>query len=64
MRLIDADEFFKNFPELAIEPYIDAPTVDITETISKFRQTAYLNGYETGYTKGFNLGKGELYSDE
>lgn len=28
MRLIDADEFFKNFPELAIEPYINAPTVE------------------------------------
>lgn len=27
-RYIDADEFFKNFPELAIEPYIDAPTVE------------------------------------
>lgn len=26
-RLIDADEFFENYPELAIEPYINAPTV-------------------------------------
>ena len=28
MRLIDADEFFRNYPELAIEPYINAPTVE------------------------------------
>ena len=28
MRLIDADDFFRNYPELAIEPYINAPTVD------------------------------------
>ena len=27
IRLIDADEFFENYPELAIEPYINAPTV-------------------------------------
>ena len=27
MRLIDADDFFRNYPELAIEPYINAPTV-------------------------------------
>lgn len=27
-RLIDADEFFENYPELAIEPYINAPTVN------------------------------------
>lgn len=26
-RLIDADDFFRTFPELAIEPYINAPTV-------------------------------------
>jgi hypothetical protein len=28
MRLIDADEFFENYPELAIEPYINVPTVE------------------------------------
>lgn len=28
MRLIDADAFFKNYPELAIEPYINTPTVE------------------------------------
>ena len=28
MRLIDADDFFQRFPELAIEPYINAPTVE------------------------------------
>ncbi len=28
MRAIDADEFFRNYPELAIEPYINAPTVE------------------------------------
>lgn len=28
MRLIDADEFFRNYPELAIEPYINAPTIE------------------------------------
>lgn len=27
-RLIDADDFFRTFPELAIEPYINAPTVE------------------------------------
>ena len=30
MRLIDADAFFESFPELAIEPYINAPTVEPT----------------------------------
>ena len=28
MRLIDADAFFRDFPELDIEPYINAPTVE------------------------------------
>lgn len=28
MRLIDADEFFKNYPELDIEPYNNAPTIE------------------------------------
>lgn len=27
-RLIDADDFFRVFPELAIEPYINATTVE------------------------------------
>lgn len=27
-RLIDADDFFRNYPELDIEPYNNAPTVD------------------------------------
>ncbi len=61
MRLIDADELKKAFdlytdrkgylkadPEDIID---NAPTVDISETISKFRQTAYLNGFTTGLNK-------------
>lgn len=27
-RLIDADDFFRTFSELAIEPYINAPTIE------------------------------------
>lgn len=27
-RLINADDFFRTFPELAIEPYINAPTIE------------------------------------
>lgn len=44
MRLIDADTFFGSFPELAIEPYINAPTVDITEeqAIDKLHETGWL----------------------
>jgi len=43
MRLIDADEFFKTFPELAIEPYVNAQTVD-----HPFYQEAYQTRYEEG----------------
>lgn len=40
MRLIDADEFFKYYPELAIEPYINAPTVtDRTEEVLSLQNT-------------------------
>lgn len=45
MRLIDADEFFKNYPELAIEPYINAPTVEAKTTEDCI--IAYGDGYET-----------------
>lgn len=50
MRLIDADAFFNEFPELAIEPYINAPTVELTETeiqevLDKRCMTAVANEY-------------------
>ena len=46
MRLIDADEFFENYPELAIEPYINAPTVDIP--CNDCCADTYRDGYEKG----------------
>ena len=56
MRLIDADEFFRNYPELAIEPYINAPTVhhpncDICEDKAKQYSSGFLDGYMTGKTR-------------
>lgn len=39
-RLIDADDFFRTFPELAIEPYINAPTVSKKELQKIFYETA------------------------
>ena len=38
MRLIDADEFFENYPELAIEPYINAPTVVANSATTEIKQ--------------------------
>lgn len=57
MRLIDADAFFRNFPELAIEPYINAPTVDVEQIKSELNPTVtswydFDRGYEKGYEKG------------
>lgn len=61
MRLIDADtlkQVFDNtvciepMPYAFVKQIIDnAPTVDISETISKFRNTAYQNGFTTGLNK-------------
>ena len=45
-RLIDADAFFKTFPELAIEPYINAPTVDTD--LSKYSDKLWKAAYERG----------------
>lgn len=48
MRLIDADAFFENYPELAIEPYINAPTVETSgDLISRsVLKKAYFNAIE------------------
>lgn len=45
-RLIDADDFFRTFPELAIDPYINAPTVDadLCEYSDKLWKAAYERG--------------------
>lgn len=61
MRLIDADELKKAYfnaiekssiGEVSILDIIDnAPTVDISEIIGKFRNTAYQNGLITGLHK-------------
>lgn len=45
-RLIDADDFFRTFPELAIEPYINAPTVDTD--LSKYSDKLWKEAYERG----------------
>lgn len=65
MRTIDADELKEEMNKKALDlanggmifietinNVIDnAPTVDISETISKFRNTAYQNGFTTGLNK-------------
>lgn len=48
------DQYAENeyLGEYTIMKIIDnVPTVDISETISKFRNTAYLNGFTTGLNK-------------
>ena len=63
MRLIDADAFFRDFPELDIEPYINAPTVGIcfegdqekTE-ICGCCDLRHKN-WEQGFSAGFEEGK-------
>ena len=42
-RLIDADDFFRTFPELAIEPYINAPTIPLPDFKEGYKQ-AILDG--------------------
>ena len=51
MRLFNADEFFKNYPELAIEPYINAPIVKT----SKIEYKAYNEGFKDGVDQGIKL---------
>ena len=52
MRPIDADEFFRNYPELAIEPYINAPTVEAF-TEEDIKQTIKEN-FDIGYEMAKN----------
>ena len=48
-RLIDADDFFRTFPELAIEPYINAPTIPLPDFKEGYKQ-AILDG-KTNYSR-------------
>ena len=48
MRLIDADDFFRNYPELAIEPYINTPTVPLPDFKEGYKQ-AIIDG-KTNYS--------------
>lgn len=60
MRLIDADEFFENYPELAIEPYINAPTVEINDKSLEITRKSIELGRRVGKLEGkFERPQGE-----
>lgn len=58
-RIFNADEFFKSFPELDIEPYNNFPTAVPFEPdyVGAERLKARQRGYEDGYRNGMEIGK-------